>query len=110
MGCPAKEQRKHPQKALSATRVRTASEPRRYLDGNGLYLIDVASGSKRWILRIVVRGKRRDIGLGGLSTVSLAVAREEASRMRNIARNDGDSLAERRKAQRVVPTFEEASE
>ena len=95
-----KSKGRHLEKALSATRVRTVSQPGRYADGNGLYLIVEDSGSKRWILRTVVRGKRRDIGLGGLSIVSLAAAREEAARMRNIARANGDPLAERRKEQR----------
>jgi len=54
-------------------------------------------------------GKRRDIGLGGLSLVSLAEAREEATRLRKIARQQGDPLAERRKEQRVVPTFAQAA-
>ena len=54
-------------------------------------------------------GKRRDIGLGGLSLVSLAEAREEAMRLRKIARQQGDPLEERRKEQRVVPTFAQAA-
>jgi len=38
------------------------------------------------MLRTVVQGRRRDIGLGGLSVVSLAEAREEAAAMRKVAR------------------------
>jgi hypothetical protein len=37
-------------------------------DGNGLYLLVEESGSRSWILRTVIRGRRKDIGLGGLST------------------------------------------
>lgn len=99
----------HPTKALTATRVRSLSEAGRYTDGNGLYLVVNPGGSKQWLLRTVVRGKRRDIGLGGLSIVSLAAAREEAARLRKIARDGGDPLAERRKEKRAVPTFEEAA-
>ena len=51
-------------------------------------------------------GKRRDIGIGGLSVVSLAEAHEEATRLRKIAMQRGDQLVERRKEQRLVPTFE----
>ena len=47
-------------------------------DGRGLYLDVQPSGSRSWILRTMVKGKRRDIGLGGLATVSLADAREDA--------------------------------
>lgn len=100
---------KHPEKALSATKVRGVIEPGRYADGNGLYLTVDPSGAKRWLLRTVVHGKRCDLGLGGLSLVSLAEAREEAARLRKIARNNGDPLAERRKERRVVPTFEVAA-
>ena len=100
---------RHPDKALSAVRVRAISEPGRYADGNGLYLVVDPSGAKRWVLRTVVRGKRRDIGLGGLRVVSLAEAREQALAYRKLARNGGDPLAERRKERRPIPTFEEAA-
>ena len=99
----------HKQKSLSAVFVRTVCKAGRYGDGNGLYLIVDPSGAKRWVLRTVVMGKRRDIGLGGLSLVSLAEAREEAARLRKIARQNGDPLAERHKSKRVVPTFEQAA-
>ena len=100
--------KKHPEKALSAVKVRNAQSGR-HADGNGLYLIVDESGAKRWMLRTVIRGKRCDVGLGGLSLVSLAEAREEAVRLRKIARKGGDPLAERRQERRIVPTFEEAA-
>jgi hypothetical protein len=46
---------RHPEKALSGVRVRSITEPGRYADGNGLYLIVDRSGAKRWLLRTVVR-------------------------------------------------------
>jgi integrase len=104
-----KRKGKHPEKALSATRVRALTLPGRYIDGNGLYLIVEPSGAKRWLLRTVIRGKRSDLGLGGLSVVSLAQARDEAARLRRLARADGDPIAERRNQRRVVLTFEEAA-
>jgi len=100
---------RHPEKALSAVAVRAAKEPGRYADGNGLYLVVDPSGAKRWVLRTVVRGKRRDIGLGGLRLVSLAEAREQAQALRRMARSGGDPLAERRRQRMTVPTFEEAA-
>jgi integrase len=54
-------------------------------------------------------GKRCDIGLGGASLVSLADARDEAHRLRKIARAGGDPLGHRRLRQREVPTFETAA-
>ena len=68
------------------------------------------SGAKRWLLRTVVQGRRRDIGLGGLALVSLAEAREKALSYRKQAREGGDPLAERRKAKGTIPTFAEAAE
>lgn len=100
---------RHQEKRLTAVGVRAIKMPGRHADGQGLYLQVDESGAKRWLLRIVVQGRRRDIGLGGLSTVPLAAAREEAARMRQIARGGGDPLAQRRLEQRVVLTFEEAA-
>lgn len=100
----------HPDKALSAVQVRSLKVPGRYADGNGLYLVVEPSGSKRWLLRTVVQGRRRDIGLGGVSLVSLAEAREKALAYRKLARDGGDPLAERRKEKATIPTFAEAAE
>jgi Arm DNA-binding domain len=99
---------KHPDRALSAVRVRSITEPGRYADGNGLYLIVEPSGAKRWMLRTIVQGKRRDIGLGGCKLVTLAEASKMALTFRKIARAGGDPLAERRKQRMVIPTFEQA--
>lgn len=62
-----------------------------------------------WLLRTIVRGKRRDIGLGGLKIISLAEAREKALAYRKIARDGGDPLAERNRARATVSTFAEAA-
>ena len=101
---------RHPEKALTTVQVRALKTPGRYADGHGLYLVVDPSGAKRWLLRIVVQGKRRDIGLGGASLVTLAEAREKALAYRKTARGGGDPLAERRRAQVTVPTFAEAAE
>jgi integrase len=105
-----RRRKKHPDKALSVLGIRAIEKPGRYADGNGLYLKVDASGAKRWELRTVVRGKRCDIGLGGLKAVSLAEAREEARKYRAMARNEEDPLAEKRRARKVVPTFRQAAE
>ncbi|MGJ4902330.1 tyrosine-type recombinase/integrase [Bradyrhizobium sp. HKCCYLS2058] len=102
--------RKHPHKALSALRVNNLSSPGRYADGNGLYLVVDPSGAKRWVLRIIVQGKRRDIGLGGLRLVPLAEAREKALEFRKLAREGGNPIEARRKSRAVVPTFAEAAQ
>jgi integrase len=100
---------RHPDKRLTAVGVRNMKTPGRYHDGNGLCLFVDDSGAKRWLLRTVVAGKRRDIGLGSVQVVGLADAREEAARLRKLARAGGDPLAERRLARVSVPTFKEAA-
>lgn len=107
---PGKPKGKHPDKALTALKVKQVKEPGRYADGNGLYLVVDPSGAKRWLLRIMVRGKRVDIGLGGLSWTTLAEARDKAYEFRRIAKNGGDPLAEKRTREKVIPTFQEAAE
>jgi integrase len=108
-GNDMKPRGKHPDKALTAVRIRSLSKPGRYADGGGLYLVVDDSGAKRWSLRVVVQGRRRELGLGGLSVVSLAEARDKAVEYRKLARAGGDPLAEKRKSSRVVPTFEAAA-
>jgi integrase len=109
-GTGIRTRKKHPDKALNVLAIRAIEKPGRYADGNGLYLKVDPSGAKRWELRTVVRGKRCDIGLGGLKVVTLAQAREQARKYRAMARNDEDPLAEKRRARRVVPTFRVAAE
>lgn len=80
-----------------------------YGDGNGLYLKVDANGSKRWVQRLVVQGKRRDIGLGSASLTTLAEAREQALEARRLARSGGDPIAAKRRSAGVL-TLKQASE
>lgn len=105
----SKIKRKHPQKTLTVVGIRALNEPGRYADGNGLYLVVDPSGSKRWVLRTVVQGRRRDIGLGGLRVVPLSDARQQAAELRQAARSGGDPLAARRQAKVKIPSFSEAA-
>ena len=98
---------RHPDKALSAAFVRSAP-PGRHADGNGLYLFVQPSGTRSWIQRLLVRGRRRELGLGSLALVSLAEARDKALVNRKLARQGGDPLAEKRRSQ-GIPTFAEAA-
>lgn len=91
---------------LSARRVETLKEPGFYGDGDGLYLSVKPTGSKSWILRTVVRGKRRDLGVGPSDLVSLAEARDKAREWRKVAREGGDPYASRNAE---TLTFEEAT-
>ena len=98
---------RHPQKALSPAFVRSAP-PGRHADGNGLYLFVQPSGTRSWIQRLLVRGRRRELGLGSVALVPLAKAREKALANRTLARQGGDPLAEKRRTE-GIPTFAEAA-
>lgn len=99
----------HPERRLTPARIRATTAPGRYADGNGLYLFVDPTGAKRWVLRTLVLGRRRDIGLGSLRLVSLSEARDEATRLRRLARDGADPLAERTRARRGVMTFKAAA-
>ncbi|MCY3838104.1 MAG: integrase arm-type DNA-binding domain-containing protein, partial [Gammaproteobacteria bacterium] len=60
------------------------------MDGNGLMLRVRDSGSRSWVQRIMVHGRRVDIGLGNAELVSLADARRAAADNRAVARTGGD--------------------
>ncbi len=47
---------------LTVKKVRATSEPGLYGDGNTLFMRAAPGGSKQWVQRPVIRGKRRDIG------------------------------------------------
>ena len=98
---------RHPHNALAATFIRSASVGR-HGDGNGLYLYVQRTGTRSWIQRLIIRGRKRELGLGSVHLVSLAEAREQALANRKLARKGGDPLADRRRAQ-GMPTFAEAA-
>lgn len=93
---------------LKATSVKAAKAPGRYGDGNGLFLVVGKGDSASWIVRVQKRGKRRDIGLGSASKVSLARARTLADEVRVQMEAGIDPVAERRKAM-GIPTFRQAA-
>ena len=98
---------RHPQKALSASFLRSAP-PGKHADGNGLYLFVQPTGTRSWIQRLLIRGRRRELGLGALALVPLAEAREKVLANRKLAREGGDPLAEKRRTQ-GIPTLAEAA-
>lgn len=93
---------------LSPAFVARTKKAGRHADGNGLYLHVEPSGSRRWVQRLVIRGKRRELGLGGFPLVTLAEARTVAIENRKVARAGGDPLAAKRVAA-GIPTFAEAT-
>ena len=93
---------------LSATFVKADKAPGRYADGDGLYLVVAPGGTKSWVCRVQKDGKRRDIGLGSVKKVSLAVARDRAGKVRTQVEAGLDPILERKK-EAGIPTFREAA-
>ena len=94
---------------LSAAFVRRVQEPGRYFDGHGLMLRVMPTGSKQWVQRIAVNGKRVELGLGGFPLVALAKAREQAFANRRTARTGGNPLGEKRRERADALSFEAAA-
>lgn len=93
---------RRPEKALTAQLVKTLATPGKYFDGHGLYLRVDSNGSRFWVQRIVIRGKRCELGLGSPSLVTLAEARSVALDNRKLARAGGDPMADKRKAKSIL--------
>jgi integrase len=90
--------------ALTALAVKNAKGSGRLADGGGLYL-SLSGGGKRWTFIYRWNGKRREMGLGSASTVTLSAARTLASAARSdlaagldpvTARNTGRAIADPR--------------
>ncbi len=93
-------------KRLSARSVSALNKPGRHADGEGLYLLVDGGGAKRWVFLFRWKtpgdkgpGKLREMGLGGLSAVSLADAREKAVAARQALANGRNPIDERKAAE-----------
>lgn len=102
---------------LNALQVARLKEPGYYADGGNLYLQVAPGGSKSWIFRFTLDGKTREMGLGGVSTFSLAEARERAALQRKLLADGEDPLTvkkarqlERRLSEANIITFDQAAE
>lgn len=89
-----------PKKAaeLGALQVQRLTKPGAHAVGGvaGLMLKVTDAGSRSWILRAMVSGKRRDMGLGGFPDVTLAQARENARKARDAIQGGADPIQDRR--------------
>jgi integrase len=103
----------HVAEKLSAVRIRKIKNPGRYGDGRGLWLHVGPTGTKSWVFRFTRAGKARELGLGSLSAVSLAEAREAAREARRLVVSGLDPI-DVRKANSERPDasilFEDAAE
>jgi integrase len=83
-------------KPLTARQVETRKKPGMVADGAGLYLLVSPAGTKSWIYRYQLAGKRRDMGLGPTNELSLAQARDVAREARRLVRDSIDPIEARR--------------
>jgi integrase len=93
---------------LTAIEVRNA-KPGRHADGGGLYLMVRPSGSRSWVLRAQVDGKRQDFGLGSAAVVSLVQARAKAAELRAKLKTGEEIGPRAREVKTVAPTFLQAA-
>jgi len=73
-------------------------DPGKYADGQGLWLVKRTKLAGRWMLRLSLSGKRREMGLGRWPDVSIAEARERAAEARKTLRDGFDPIVERQNA------------
>jgi len=81
---------------LGALEVGRLAKPGLHFVGGvaGLALQVTAGGTRSWILRVLIGGKRRDMGLGGFPDVTLAGAREAARAARAKIKEGVDPIAD----------------
>ena len=80
---------------LNALQVAKLAKPGYYIDGAGLYLQVSPSGSKSWVMRYVLAGRAREMGLGSFVTFTLAEARHRARDARKLLADGVDPIAAR---------------
>jgi len=92
---------------LSARAVSTIRKPGLHADGAGLYLRVDEGGAKRWTFIFRWHGKRKELGLGSVLTVSLADARERAKEARQSIVSGENPIDKRRREEgaRGLHTF-----
>lgn len=74
----------------------------KYADGQGLWLVKPRKETGNWMLRIVVGGNRREMGLGRWPDVTIAEARDRAFDARRLLRDGFDPISERAKERNFV--------
>ena len=95
---------------LTAIKAQTVKKPGLHPDGAGLYLKIGAGGSSRsWVLRYMLKGRPRYLGLGSAAHVSLAEARDLANRARELSRQGVDPIDYRTRARIAEGSVRETS-
>ncbi len=100
---------------LTNIQVNNLSSPGKHYDRDGLYLNINKSGSKSWVYRYQLNGKRTEMGLGSIKDVNLAHARDLALENRKLHKSGINPIAHRDKTRNTVPevhslSFDECAE
>lgn len=77
-------------------------------DGGGLRLVVGKNLKKRWVVRVTIKGQRKERGLGSFPTISLDQARETAANFRAFAKQGRDLGFERKIAEAKSISFKQA--
>jgi integrase len=99
-------------KELTALEVKRITSQGRHAVGTvpGLYLWVRDSGTKNWVLRVTMSGKRSDVGLGGYPAVPLTEAIKKARELRTGIEQGHNPIAQKRIAKQTAMTFRLAAE
>ena len=92
---------------LTVAKAKKISKPGMYHDSPTLYLYIACGGSKSWVQRITIKGRRHDLGLGGFPLIIPEHARRRAAANRLAVAEGKNPLANKRKAK--APTFRHAA-
>ncbi|MXY63808.1 MAG: DUF4102 domain-containing protein [Gammaproteobacteria bacterium] len=98
-------------KLLKASQLAGLKKPGMHRVADSLYLRIAPGGSKQFVQRLMVHGKRKDIGLGGYPATSLSEAKDKAVQNRAAVLDGNDPVADRRAIRKAlvrkanVPTF-----
>lgn len=91
-------------KEFSALAISRLTQPGHHAVGgvSGLYLYVLATGARSWVLRVVIGGRRRHIGLGSYPSVPLAAAKEKAREARQKIEAGIDPIEEKQAAKQKI--------
>lgn len=91
-------------KPLGALQVKGLTTPGLHAVGtvNGLYLRIKESGTRQWMLRTKIGGKRSDIGLGGYPSVTLAQAHAKAQTLKDQIQSGINPIAQRQQRRTTI--------
>jgi len=91
-------------KEMGALAVGNLADPGLHFVGvvPGLALQVTPAGARSWTLRVVIGGKRRDMGLGNYPEVTLAKARDKAREARELVRQGIDPILRQQEAQSAL--------